>query len=284
VTGQARGLGRHSDRYSGKVAIVTGAGSGMGRETCLALGAAGARVLAADINEQAATATANDIVQEGGQAYAQTVDVADSKQVNALVDTALQHWHTLDFMFNIAGRHIAGDYHEFSIEVWQRLMGTNFWGVIHGTNAAYDVMRKQGHGHIVNMGSLSGIMPTPMQIPYAVSKAAVVELSTSLREEAKSFGVRVTVVCPGAVGTQLFAHGDFLNAKDPDYMHRLSRFMYSAKKSARRILIGVARNKPMILFPAHAKFLYGLYRIHHSLTVPYSAIVRYSVGRNRLPK
>jgi hypothetical protein len=67
-------------------------------------------------------------------------------------------------------------------------------------------------------------------------------------------------------------------------MHRLSRFMYSAEKSARKILIGVARNKPVILFPAHAKFLYGLYRIHHALTIPYSAMVRYSVGRNRAGK
>jgi short-subunit dehydrogenase len=145
-------------------------------------------------------------------------------------------------------------------------------------------MRKQGHGHIVNMGSLSGIMPTPMQSPYAASKAAVVQLSTSLREEAKCFGVRLTVVCPGAVGTQLFAHGEILNAKDPDYMDRLSRFMYSAEKSARKILVGVARNKPMILFPGHAKFLYGLYRIHHALTVPYSAMIRHFIGRNRLER
>ena len=120
-----------------------------------------------------------------------------------------------------------------------------------------------------------------MQTPYAASKAAVIQLSTSLREEAKRFGVRVTVVCPGAVRTGLFAHGEHLNAKDPDYMDRLSRFMYPAEKSARRILSGVARNKRMILFPAHATLLYGLYRVHHATMTPYSAIIRYAMGRNR---
>jgi NAD(P)-dependent dehydrogenase (short-subunit alcohol dehydrogenase family) len=281
MTDPSHALGRFATRFEDRVAIVTGAGSGMGREICLALGSAGSRIVATDIDEGAAAATAAEIVKCGGEAHTEGVDVANSKEVDTLVEATLGRWKTLDYMFNIAGIHIAGDYHEFDARAWQRILAVNLWGVIHGTQRAYAAMRDQGHGHIVNMGSLSGITPTPMQTPYAASKAAVVQLSTSLREEAKRFGVRVSVACPGAIGTQLFAHGEFLNAKDPDYMNRMSRFMYSPKKSARKILLGTARNKSMIVFPAHAKFLYGLYRIHPALTAPYSAMVRYSVGRNR---
>lgn len=272
---------RTAARFADRVAIVTGAGSGMGRATALALGGCGARVAVADIDAEAAGATAAEITSRGGRAHAEGCDVSDSKQVDALVEGVEGAWGDLDFMFNVAGVHIAGDYHEFADADWRRLLDTNLWGVIHGTRAAYDAMRPRGRGHIVNMGSLSGLTPTPLQAPYAATKAAVIQLSVSLRSEAKRFGVRVSVVCPGAVETRLFANGAYLNGRDPDYLDRLSRFMYPADKAARKILSGVARNKAMIVFPGHAKFLYGLVRAHQGAIVPYAAFVRYAMGRNR---
>ena len=276
-----RGRTRYRESYDGRHAVVTGAGSGMGRETCLALGALGATVFASDVDGDAAASTAATVRERGGRADSWVVDVADAKQVDELVRAATERWDRIDYMFNIAGVHIAGDYHEFGATEWQRLLGINLWGVIHGTNAAYAVMREQGHGHIVNMGSLSGLTPTPMQAPYAATKAAVIQLSASLREEAKRFGVRVSAVCPGAIRTNLFAHGEVLNGRDPEYMDRIAQFMHSPEKAARKILSGVARNKSMILFPAHARVVYGLYRIHPAFTLPYTAAVRWAMGRNR---
>ena len=108
------------------------------------------------------------------------VDVSDEKQVGDFVRLAFEQSGRLDYVFNIAGIHIAGDYHDFGNAEWRRVLDLNLWGVIHGTRAAYEIMREQRHGHIFNMGSLSGITPTPMQAPYAASKADTLGLAVEV--------------------------------------------------------------------------------------------------------
>jgi short-subunit dehydrogenase len=107
-------------------------------------------------------------------------------------------------MLNNAGIALGGEVRDMDLEHWRRILDVNLWGVIHGTTAAYQVMVKQGFGHIVNTASLGGLIPEPMATAYATTKHAVVGLSTSLRAEAAELRVKVSVVCPGFVQTRTF--------------------------------------------------------------------------------
>lgn len=190
--------------FQDKVAIVTGGGSGIGREVCVQLARAGAAVVvAADINGEGAQETTNTVAAAGSQACAAQVDVAQSDAVQQLVDETVAKYGRLDYMFNNAGISIVGDMRDMTIDHWQHIVHVNLWGVIYGTMSAYPVMVKQGAGHIVNTSSMAGLVPAGTTTAYAATKHAVVGLSTSLRTEAANLGVMVSVACPAMVKTPI---------------------------------------------------------------------------------
>ena len=106
-------------------------------------------------------------------------------------------------MFNNAGIAIGGSAHDYGIQEWNQIIDVNLRGVVNGVQAAYCIMIKQGFGHIVNTASITGLMPTPGQVAYSMTKHAVVGLSLSLRAEAALLGIRVSVLCPGAIRTPI---------------------------------------------------------------------------------
>src|SRR5438552_680116 len=162
--------------FAGKIAIVTGGASGIGRAVGAQLVRHGARVVLADINGDSARATAEAF----GAASAATVDVTDAAAVEQLVTNTVAAHGRLDYLFNNAGIAIMGEARNMTLADWTHLIDVNLRGVVNGVVAAYPAMLRQGFGHIINTASLAGLVPTPGATGYATTKHAVVGLSTSL--------------------------------------------------------------------------------------------------------
>jgi NAD(P)-dependent dehydrogenase (short-subunit alcohol dehydrogenase family) len=229
--------------YANTIAIVTGGASGIGLGLVRGLAAAGARVILADRSLEAATAAAAAI---GPAVEPMAVDVTDPAAVQAMVDETLRRHGRIDYLFNNAGIGHAGEVRDLALADWARVMDVNFWGVVHGVTAVYPQMLQQGHGHIVNISSGAGLGPRPGMVPYAASKHAVVGLSTSLRAEAKGLGVKVSVVCPGSIATNMLKTATFQNLDGAALLAKVPAIFISGDECGRRILKGVARNRAII--------------------------------------
>lgn len=180
--------------------IVTGGASGIGFSIARSLVERGGHVAIADLDADAAGAAAASL---GPRASAHALDVADAADVQALVDGVVAEHGRLDCMVNNAGILLNGPVDEYDAGHWRRAVDVNLLGVVHGSRAAYDVMVRQGHGTILNTGSLAGLMVAPRQLPYTVTKHAVVAFSRGLALEAGRRGVGVHVLCPAFVDTKL---------------------------------------------------------------------------------
>ncbi len=267
-----------------RIAIVTGGASGIGRALGAALVRRGDVVVLADVDGDAAAEVAERLRAAGpGTATAAAVDVREADAVAALVDGTAERHGRLDLLFNNAGLGIGGPAEELTLAHWARTLDVNLRGVVHGCQAAYPLMLRQGHGHIVNTASLAGLLPMPGSAPYATTKWAVVGLSLSLRAEGAARGVRVSVVCPGGVDTPILDKG--IPADLPrvpgieaiDAREVVTRFsggrLYSADALAADVLRGVDRNRPVIVAPRQARVMWRLMRLSPSLVLRVLAAV-----------
>ena len=261
--------------FTGKVAIVTGAASGIGKALAGALAGRGATVVMADIDEAGVKAAADGAgFRVPGAVSPVALDVSDGEAVAALVhDTAAEHGQ-LDFLFNNAGIGMAGPVHELTLAHWNRAIDVNLRGVVHGVAAAYPVMVRQGHGHIVNTASLAGLVPSPLLTPYGMTKHGVVGLSTGLRMEGAPHGVRVSVVCPGVIDTPLLDKGNPPDLAPVTAMPSARRLLttmigkpYPATALADDVLAGVVRNRAIIVTPRHARIPWRVYRLSPALLI-----------------
>ena len=249
--------------YEGQVAIVTGAASGIGRALAKRLATAGAMVVVSDVDEEGAAAVAESInARSNSRAEAVGADVTDAATVSGLVEGTLSNHGRLDFMFNNAGIAVTGEVRDLDVTHWQRVIDVNLMGVVYGSNAAYKVMAKQGFGHIVNIASLAGLLPFPTNVPYSATKHAVVGLSTSLRAEGQDLGVRVSVVCPGFIDSNIYTASEVVNVSQEALLKSIPYKKVPTDAAARKILQGVERNKEIIVFPGYARFFWWLYRFN----------------------
>lgn len=190
-------------------AVVTGAGSGIGRAFAVELARRGGRVLCADIDADRAAATVAAIVSTGGSAQAQVCDVADRSQVQELAAVAQRMFDgPPSLVINNAGVGIGGEVvGEVGFDDWNWALGINLWGVVHGCEVFVPLVRESGRGGIINVASAAGFAAAPAMGPYNVSKAGVMSLSETLSAELAGSGTAVTVLCPTFVKTNVAKDG-----------------------------------------------------------------------------
>jgi len=196
---------RHAFDLTGRIALVTGAGSGIGRTTAEVLAGAGATVVCADIVESRAAETADAINGAGGAAHGVSVDVSERGATAAVVEQVVADHGGLHVMCNIAGIMIDSEIIELDPDDFDRILAVNLKGVLYGCQAAGKVMVAQGSGSIINMASTAVLAPSPGIGPYAICKAGVAQLTQSMAVEVGRKGVRVNTVAPGFVPTNMTA-------------------------------------------------------------------------------
>lgn len=188
---------------TGRTAVVTGGGSGIGRSLCRLLGERGAFVHVVDRDLATAEAVTAELRDAGGRAEAHQVDVTDAAAVTALADAVFAAG-PLDLLFNNAGIGHAGAVVDTTLEDWRALVDVNLMGVVHGLHAFLPRLVAQDRpSHVVNTASMAGLFPSPGLVPYSTTKAAVVGLSESLDREVVGSGVRVHALCPGIINTNI---------------------------------------------------------------------------------
>lgn len=197
-----------------KVAIVTGASSGIGEATAIALAAAGAKVaIAARRSERLQTLTQR-IQQNGGEALPITADVANEAQVQDMVSATKDKWGRVDILVNNAGVMLLGPVYQANTEDWRRMFDVNVLGLMYATHAILPLMKAQGEGHIVNISSVAGRVANAGTGVYNATKWAVGAFSESLRKEVHKDKIRVTIIEPGLVATELPQHITNSEAKE----------------------------------------------------------------------
>jgi short-subunit dehydrogenase len=199
----------------GKVAVVTGASSGIGWATAWALARSGSTVVASARREDRLSALVSAIEERGGTALAVACDVTDRSSVDALRDRVEATYGRCDVLVNNAGVPGGGDFVALPIERIEEVIRTNFVGVVYGTKAFLPGMLERGSGHVVNVASLAGRFAVPGSAVYSATKHAVVALSESLSYTTRPRGVLVTVVNPGLVATERFPHMDAIRRGRP---------------------------------------------------------------------
>jgi short-subunit dehydrogenase len=239
---------------AGKTAVVTGAGSGIGRSLARLLAERGATVQVVDVNGTNAATVAHDIRETGGIAISHTVDVSDAAGVMRLADTVFGDG-PVDLLFNNAGIGHAGAIVETTLDDWHRLIDVNLMGVVHGLNAFLPrILAQDRPAHIVNTASMAGLVPAAGLGAYSATKAAVVGLSEALDIELIGSRVRVTALCPGVINTAIVGTSTMRGAW-ADRRDRTIDF-YATKGTspdvvARQALAAVTRGRRIVPTPRY---------------------------------
>ena len=185
-----------------KVALVTGAGSGIGAASAMRFAEEGAAVLAVDIRAHKAEETVAAITAEGGIAVAIQANVAESDAVQAMIDGCIEQFGRIDVLFNNAGTLRPGTAVTLSVDDWNLVMAVNVRSVFLGAKFAVPHMQTQGGGSIINTASISGLHGDGAAVAYAASKAAVINLTRALSTDHAAAGIRVNAICPGTIETR----------------------------------------------------------------------------------
>jgi NAD(P)-dependent dehydrogenase (short-subunit alcohol dehydrogenase family) len=250
---RAKVSSRHAP-FAGRLVLVTGAGSGIGRSTALAFAAAGADVLAADIDETGAAATAHRARELGVEAGSYAVDVADGAALRKLADQVRAEHGVPDVVMANAGVGVAGGFLDTDEDDWRRVVDVNVWGVVHTLRAFAPMLVERGQGgHLVVTASMAAYCPWPGFSAYATTKAAVLSLAQSLRTELAPHDIGVTAVCPGMIATNIINATRFVGqdeaterrsrqATDAVYRKR----HYGPDKVAAVVLRAVERNRAVV--------------------------------------
>jgi dihydroanticapsin dehydrogenase len=207
-------MGRVQDR----VAIVTGAASGIGKASAIRLAEEGAKVICADLNESGASQTASEITASGGVATARKIDISSSKECSALVEETNKTYGSVDILVNNAGVNIPGVFHEVTDETIAKTLSVNVAGAMYLSRAAIPHMLRNKRGSIVNMSSVNGLVSEPFLSVYSASKGAIVMLTRGIALDYAKTGIRCNAICPGWVDTPInYAHADMLGGLDHVY-------------------------------------------------------------------
>ena len=237
--------------FKNKVAVITGAGSGIGREIARQLAAEGCHLALVDLNPEGLIETVKQLEPAAVTISQHVVDVTDKQRMFSLPEEVLETHSGVNLLFNNAGITFQRSFEEMSIEDWELAVGINWWGVIYGSKAFLPLLKeaaKQGekNAHIVNLSSMAGFVGLPSQSSYSSTKAAVRSISESLWIELKGQGIGVTCVHPGAIRTNILnAHRDKNSdqKKAEAIAAKVDRIAMEPSQAVTRILNAVRKNK-----------------------------------------
>lgn len=264
-------VGRKRDDFGDTLVSVTGAGSGIGRETALAFARAGAELVVSDIDEASVKDTAAQIVERGGIAHPYVLDVSDADAVQRFADEVCARHGVPDIVVNNAGIGQAGEFLDTPVDHWDRVLDVNLGGVVNGCRAFGKRLVERGTGgHIVNVASMASYSPSKSLNAYCTSKAAVYMFSDCLRAELDIAGIGLTTVCPGTIDTNIVHTTRFdtpnrsvlsIESRRRQLEKGFQRRNYGPEKAARAIVSAVKKNKPIRPITPEAYLLYGTSRI-----------------------
>ena len=188
------------------MAVVTGASSGIGEATVRSLAAEGAAVVAGARRKERLHGLVEEVTRDSGKAIAVECDLTDEQQAHALVDRAIGEFGRIDILVNNAGVMLLSKVEKGLSDEWRQMFDVNVLGLLYATDAAVEAMKRQGSGHIVNVSSVAGRKTRPTGGVYSGTKFAVNAISEAMRQELLEDGIRITIVEPGAVATELTDH------------------------------------------------------------------------------
>src|SRR5439155_11438290 len=276
-------MGREVDLH-GKVAVVTGAGSGIGRSTALLLARRGASVHVADIDAESAERVLREVSSAGGSATAHALDVSDPAAVEALAASIFASDVHVDILHNNAGIGHGGDIEATTVEDWQRVIGVNLLGVAYGIQAFVPRMLAQGRpASVINTASQAGITPAPKMAPYCASKYGIVGMTESLNAELSGRGIHFSAICPGIIDTNIVAtatvRGDLV-AKHDKLTDFYDKRGVSPDEVAQAVLRAIDRHTLIVPVPRRQVSVpYLLHRISPRLMQPLTRAIDRFVSR-----
>jgi NAD(P)-dependent dehydrogenase (short-subunit alcohol dehydrogenase family) len=235
----------------GKVAVVTGGGSGIGRALCLALAREGASVAVCDLRRDAAEATVSQVIATGGAASAHEADVSSEEQMRALVDAVLTSKEVVDIVVNNAGISTAPEPTvDTSLATFRTVLGVNLWGAIHGSTLFLPHLLQRPAANLVNISSFAGLLGMMSMSPYSASKFGVRGFTEALQMEFASSALTVSLVCPGGTKTSLMENSPVIAQSQRGALQRnlsSSKQSKSAEYVAEAIMKGIKRDRTRIM-------------------------------------
>ena len=266
IRSEFKDAGALTSFLSESVAVITGAGSGMGRCRAQQLAAMGASLALSDVNEKGLAETVELLGTTRGKVTQHRVDVGDAASVKAFAEEVAAQHGRATVVFNNAGVALLGNFEELSLEDFRWLMDANFWGVIHGVHFFLPLLKKKKGAHIVNTSSLLGFVGAIGQSAYCASKFAVRGFTESLQHELAGTNICVTTVHPGFIRTAIASQarlgknaGEGLRQQSLNRFHRITRT--DPEVAAAKILRAVERSRPRVLIGPDAYFVEILQRL-----------------------
>ena len=270
------------DGLSGRVAVVTGAASGIGRETALALARRGADLAICDVDEAGLEETAEQIRQIGCRVLQSRVDVSSAEQMRGFAERTCAEFGRVDVLVNNAGIGVGGFFVDVPLAEWDTILGVNLKGVIHGCYFFVPRMIEAGAGgHVVNIASMAGYVASPGMAAYTTTKFGVVGFSEALRAELAARGIGVTVVCPGVINTPIVRSANvYGSSATPENRERVIQMFekrnYGPDRLARGILKAIEKNRAIAPITPEARVGYWIKRLFPWLV---DALGRFSARR-----
>jgi len=257
-------------RFTDRTAIVTGAASGIGQGLAEELAARGVHVVLTDRQVELADEVCDGIREAGGSASVVELDVRDTERFAEVAAEVLEEHGVIDYLFNNAGFAVGGEARDFEPADWYDVFDVNLRGVTNGIMAVYFAMCERGQGHVVNISSMAALGSMAGSSNYCATKWAVVGLSKSIRIEAKRHGVKVSVVCPGVIRTQILKGGVYgrseVDLDTPEIQQQWEKARpMEPRDFARRVMKAVDRNKALIIVPGWWKIFWYMERLSPGL-------------------